>query len=158
MTELMALSRPTLVCLLQSGDEIALPLRVNGVGPVEYHRATITAVEDDEPNRIIRINFYVGSLDHSGSQDAKPGNLMHLLTAVDESRDPVYVAGTDLWKWEGVWVDDPDGGGKVQLIRAVRGPHPEDGHEILALVVEDGQSQRKPVLMDLTGGLFCEWD
>jgi len=24
--------------------------------------------------------------------------------------------------------------------------------------VEDGQQQRRPVFLELTGGLFCDWD
>ena len=37
-----------------------------------------------------------------------------------------------VWKWIGTLVNDPDGNGKVQILEIVRGPHPQDGHEILA--------------------------
>lgn len=150
-------SRPTLVSLFQSGDVIALPLQRNGIGPVEYHLATITALEDDEPNRRIRMTFHVPSFDRTGTQDVKPGNLMHRMTATDESREPVYVAAPDLWKWEGLWISDPSGDGKLQIIRAEHAPSPDDGHEVLALLLSDGQKQRA-ILMELTGGLFCDWD
>ncbi|MEH3129121.1 MAG: hypothetical protein PGN27_04060 [Mycolicibacterium neoaurum] len=157
MADLVALSRPTLVCLLQSGDEIAIPVQVNGAGSVEYHRATITEVVDDEPNLRIRITFHISAIDHEGSKDESPGNLVHRLTAVSDGREPVYVAATDLWKWAGMTIDDPIDTGKVKIIAAVRGPHPQEGHEILALVVEEVNGNRKPVFMELNSGLFCEW-
>ena len=149
-------SRPTLVSLLRSGDEIALPIQRNGVGPVEYHRATITALEDDEENRHVRMTLYMPSLDSAATNGVKPGDLVHRLTDVNDSRYPAYVRATDLWKWEGAMIDDPDGNEKVRIIRAVRGPHPDDGHEILALVVENRQQQRRPIFVELTGGMFCE--
>src|SRR6185312_13914770 len=68
-------SRPTLVSLLRSGDEIALPIQRNGVGPVEYHRATITALEDDEENRHVRMTLYMPSLDSAATNGVKPGDL-----------------------------------------------------------------------------------
>ncbi|WAC92219.1 hypothetical protein [Mycobacterium sp. Aquia_213] len=143
--------------LFQSGDEIALPIQRNGVGPVEYHLATITALEDDEPNRRIRMTFNIPAFDRIGTQDVRPGDLMHRMTATDDSRDPVYVAARDLWKWEGLMISDPDGNGRVRILRTERGPHPSDSHEILALVVEDEQHQRRPIFVEMTGGLFCEW-
>jgi hypothetical protein len=151
-------SRPTLTSLLQSGDEIALPIQINGSGPAEFYRGTITALEDDEPNRRIHMTVYVPSLDTTATNPVKPGELVHRLTAADDSRHPVYVAARDLWKWEGLSIRDPDGGGWVQLIGAERGPHPNDGHEILALVVEGEQRQRWPVFVEMTGGLFSEWN
>lgn len=47
-------------------------------------------------------------------------------------------------------INDPAGDGKVRIIRAVRGPHPNDGHEVIAIVVEDGLQQRRRVLLKLT--------
>jgi hypothetical protein len=37
----------------------------------------------------------------------------------------------------------------------VRGPHPQDRHEILALVVWDGQ-QHRPIFSELTGSMVSE--
>jgi hypothetical protein len=65
------------------------------------------------------------------------------------------VPATEYWKWIGNLVNDPDGDGKVQVLEVVRGPHPQDGHEILALVVWDGQ-KRRPVLSELTGSMVFE--
>jgi hypothetical protein len=124
------LARPALVCLLAEGDDIFLPIHINGVGPVEYHRATVTGLEDDEPNRRIRMTVRFHSLDRKATNEVKPGDLVHRVI---------------------------DGNGKVRIIRAARGPHPEDGRELLALVVEDGQQQRRPIFLEPTGGMFCEW-
>jgi hypothetical protein len=55
-------------------------------------------------------------------------------------------------------IDDPDGNGKVRIIRAERGPHPDDGHEIVALVAEDRHQNRRPILMEITRGMFCEFN
>lgn len=152
-------SRPTLVSLLQSGDEIAHLIRTSLSAPPEFYRATVMALEDDEPNRRMRMMLYVPALDTSATNPVKPGELVHRLSPIEEGREPVYVAARDLWKWEGLRINDPAGGdGKVQLVRAQRGPHPQDGREILALVVEDQFGQRRAVGMELTGGLFCEWD
>lgn len=43
-------------------------------------------------------------------------------------------------------------------IRAERGPHPDDGHEIVALVAEDRHQNRRPILMEITRGMFCEFN
>lgn len=152
------LARPCLVCLLAEGDDILLPIQRNGVGPVEHHRATVTRLEDDEPNRRIRMTVRIHSLDTTATNEVKPGDLLHRVIDGNDPQSHAYVRATDLWKWEGLIMDDPDGNGKVRLIRAVRGPHPTYEHEILALVVEDGQQQRRPVFLELTGGLFCDWD
>jgi hypothetical protein len=157
MTGLPAPARPALVCLLAEGDEIMLPIQRNGVGPVEHHRATVMRLEDDEPNRRIRMTVHFQSLDTTATNDVKPGDLVHRVIDGNDPQSLVYVRATDLWKWEGGMIDDPDGNRKVRIIRAVPGPHPGDGHEILALVVEDGQRQRRPIFVDLTGGMFCEW-
>jgi hypothetical protein len=144
---------------MRGGDEIAMPIQLNGVGPVEHQRATITALDDDEPNGCIRMAVHLHSLGQDGVQDVKPGDLVHRLTDVEESRYPVFVRAPELWKWAGALIDDPDGGGdKVRIVGCVRGPHPEDGHEILAMVVEDRAGQRRPVFMEMTGGMFCEGD
>jgi hypothetical protein len=150
-------TRPTLTSLLQSGDEIALQLQTSPSRPAEFHRVTVTAMEDDEPNRRILMTVHVPSVGSTVTNPVKPGDLVHRLTATDESREPVYVAAPELWKWEGLRITDPNGNGRVQLIRAQRGPHPEDGREILALVVEDEQGQRRPIYVEMTGGLFCDW-
>jgi hypothetical protein len=153
------LARPCLVCLLAQGDEILAPIqRSTASAPVEYHRATVTGLEDDEPNRRIRMTVRLHSLDRTETNEVKPGDLVHRVIDGNDPHSRAYVRAIDLWKWEGVIMDDPDGNGKVRLIRAVRGPHPDDGHEILALVVEDGLQQRRPILLELTGGMFCEWN
>jgi hypothetical protein len=151
------LARQALVCLLAEGDDIFLPIQINGVWPVEYHRATVTGLEDDEPNRRIRMTVRFHSLDRKATNEVKPGDLMHRVIDGNDPHSLVYVRAIDLWKWEGGMIDDPDGNGKVRIIRAARGPHPEDGRELLALVVEDGQQQRRPIFLELTGGMFCEW-
>jgi hypothetical protein len=151
-------TRPTVASLLQSGDKIALEVQTSFTGPTEYYLATITALEDDEPNRRINITPHIPALGQTATNPVKPGEMMRRLTDADDGREPVYVAARDLWKWEGLRINDPDGGdGKVQLMRAQRGPHPQDGHEILALVIEDQFGQRRAVGMEMTGGLFCEW-
>lgn len=35
---------PALVFLLAQGDDILLPVQINPVGPIEYHRATVTGL------------------------------------------------------------------------------------------------------------------
>lgn len=154
----LTLARPCLVCLLAENDDILLPIQHNGVGSVEHHRATVTRLEDDEPNRRIRMTVRIHDLGTTVTNDVKPGDLIHRVLDGNDPQSQAYVRAADLWKWEGLIMDDPDGNGKVKLIRAVRGPHPGDGHEILALVVEDGQQQRRPVCLEMTGGLFCEWN
>jgi hypothetical protein len=151
------LSRPTLINLIAEGDDILLPVQINAVGPVEYHRATVTRLEDDEPNRRIRMTVHVHSLDKTATNDVKPGDLIHRVNNGNDPQTLVYVRATDLWKWEGAVIDDPDGNGKVRIIRAERGPHPNDGHQIVALVVEDAHRNRRPIFMENTGGLFCEF-
>lgn len=152
-----ALARPVFVSLLAESDNVLLPIQINGVGPVEYHRANVTRLEDDEPNRRIRMTVRFHSLDRTATNEVKPGDLVHRVVDDNDPQSLVYVRAADLWKWEGAMIDDPAGDGKVRIIRAVRGPHPNDGHEILAMVVEDGQQQRRPVFLELTGGMFCEW-
>jgi hypothetical protein len=151
------LAREARVCLPAEGDDIFLPIQINGVGPVEYHRATVTGLEDDEPNRRIRMTVRFHSLDRKATNEVKPGDLVHRVIDGNDPHSLVYVRAIDLWKWEGGMIDDPDGNGKVRIIRAARGPHPEDGRELLALVVEDGQQQRRPIFLEPTGGIFCEW-
>jgi hypothetical protein len=73
----------------------------------------------------------------------------------DDPRDIVIVPATDYWKWIGTLVNYPDGNGKVQNLEVVRGPHPQDGDEILALVVWDGQ-QRRPIFSEPTGSMVSE--
>jgi hypothetical protein len=153
-----SLARPTLICLIAEGDDIFLPVLINGVGPVEHHGATVTRLEDDEPNRVIRMTVHFHSLDKTATNDVKPGDLVHRVVDGNDPQTYAFVPATDLWKHEGAVIDDPDGNGKVRIIRAVRGPHPKDGHEIVALVVEDAHKNRRPILMEKTGGLFCEFN
>jgi hypothetical protein len=158
MTGLPIPSRPTLVCLIADGDGILLPIQRNGVGPVEHHRATVTRLEDDEPNRRIRMTVRIDAFDTTATNDVKPGELVHRVNDGNDPQSAAYVRAADLWKWEGALIDDPDGNGKVRIIRAERGPHPQEDHrEILALVVEAGQQQRRPIFVEMTGGMFCEW-
>lgn len=149
-------SRPTLVCLIAEGDDILFPIQRNGVGQVEHHRATVTRLEDDEPNRRIRMTVRIHAFDRTVTKDVKPGNLMH---RVDDGNDPqsaAYVRAADMWKWEGAFIDDPDGNGKVRFLRAEHAPDPETGDKVVALLVDDGQ-QQKAILIALTGGMFCDW-
>lgn len=152
------LARPTLVCLLAQGDDILLPIQIDGVGPVQHHRATVIRLEDDEPHRRILMTVRFHLFDRTAANEVKPGDLVHRVVDGNDAQELVYVSATDLWKWEGAMIDDPGGKGKVRIIRAVRGPHPGDGHEILAMVVEDGQQQRRPIFLELSGGMFCEWN
>jgi hypothetical protein len=131
------LARPTLLCLVAQGDDIFLPVQLNGVGPAEYHRATVTRLEDDKPDRRIRMTVRFHSLDKTATNEVKPGDLVHRVVDGNDPQTLAYVPATDLWKWEGAMIDDPDGNGKVGIIRAERGPHPDDGHEIVAPVAED---------------------
>ena len=80
------LARPCLVCLLAEGDDILLPIQRNGVGPVEHHRATVTRLEDDEPNRRIRMTVRIHSLDTTATNEVKPGDLLHRV--IDGKRPP----------------------------------------------------------------------
>jgi hypothetical protein len=153
-----ALAHPVLVCLLAEGDDVLLPVEINGVGPVEYHRATVMGFQDDEPKRLIRMTVRFHSLGRTITNEVKPGDLVHRVIGGNDPRGLVYVRAIDIWKWEGGMIDDPDGNGKVQVIRVVRGPHPQDGREIVALVVEDEQQQRRPIFLELTGGMFHEWN
>jgi hypothetical protein len=153
-----SLARPTLICLIAEGDDIFLPVLINGVGPVEYHGATVTRLEDDEPNRVIRMTAVFQSLDKTATNDVKPGDLVHRVVDGNDPQTIAYVRATDLWKWEGATLNDPDGDGTVRLIRAVRGPHPKDGREIVALVVEDTDKNRRPIFVETTGGMFCEFN
>jgi hypothetical protein len=153
------LARPTLVNLIAEGDDILLPIQRNGVGPVEYQRATVRRLEDDEPNRRILMTVRVHAFDTTATNPVKPGDLIHRVLDGNDPQSAAYVRAADLWKWEGGMIDDPDGNGKVRIIRAERGPHPQEDHrEILGLVVEDGQKQRRPIFVEMTGGMFCEWN
>ena len=95
--------------------------------------ATVIRLEDDEPHRRIRITVRFHSLDKAATNEVKPGELVHRLADVNDPHDLVYVPAADLWKWIGATIDDPDSDGKIRIIEVVRGPHPQDGHEILAL-------------------------
>ena len=37
-------------------------------------------------------------------------------------------------------------------------PRPDDRHEIVALVAEDRRPNRRPILMEITRGMFCEFN
>jgi hypothetical protein len=80
---------------------------------------------------------------------------------VADGNDPqtvAFVPAADLWKWEGATLNDPEGDGKVCLIAALRRSHSKDGREIVALVVENEYKQRRPILIETTGGMFFEFN
>ncbi|BBC67286.1 hypothetical protein MMRN_41820 [Mycobacterium marinum] len=152
-------SHPTLVCLVLIGDEVAIPIqpiREDGVHPVEYFRGQVTALGDDEPNRQINMQVRFPDLKQTMNHGVKPGDLVHRLNDIDESRFPVYVRGVDLWKFEGLWLNDPERAGQVQLVRVDRGPHPDDGREILGMEIEDSQGQRRRIFTELDSGMVVE--
>lgn len=152
------LVRPTLICLTAEGDDVYVPVLLNAVGPVEHHRATVLRLEDDEPNRLIRMTVRIHSFDQTATNEVKPGDLVHRAVDGNDPQTIAYIPATDLWKWEGGTFNDPSGMGAFRLIRAVRGPHPDDGHEIIALVVEDEHHQRRPILLETTGGMLSEFN
>jgi hypothetical protein len=92
------LARPTLVCLIAEGDDIFLPLLINGIGPAEHHRATVTRLDDDEPNRRIRMTVRFHSLDKTATNEVKPGDLVHRVIDGNDPQTYAYVPATDLWK------------------------------------------------------------
>ena len=98
------------------------------------------------------------SLDKTATNGVKPGDLVHRVADGNDPQTIAYVPAPKLWKWEGAMIDNPDGDGRVRIIRAVRGPHLKDGHEIVALVVEDTDKNRRPIFIETTGGMFCEFN
>lgn len=135
-----------------------LPIQRNGVGPVEHHGATVLRLEDDEPNRRIRMTVHIHDLDMTATKPVKPGDLVHRVYDGNDPHSAVYVRAVELWKWEGALIDDPGGNGKVRIIRAEHAPDPKTGKEVLALLVQGNQQPAKAILIDLAGGMFCEWD
>ncbi|MDI3312944.1 MAG: hypothetical protein QJR12_01250 [Mycobacterium sp.] len=140
--------------MLQTGDKISIPVQSDGIQSVGQY-ATITALEDDEPNRRIRIIAKIDATGETLTIAVKPSHEFDRLTKDDDLREVVIVPATDYWKWIGTHVNDPQTGQRVQIIEVVPGPHPEDNHEILAIVVWDGQ-KRRALFSELTGSMVFE--
>lgn len=140
--------------LLRVGDDISIPIQSDGMRSIGY-RATVNVLEDDEPNRRIQITAHIHKTDETRTLEVKPSDTFDRIVQDDDTREVVMVSATDYWKWIGTHVNDPHSGQRVQIIEVVKGPHPEDGHEILAMVVWDGQ-KRRPLFSELTGHFVFE--
>lgn len=92
------LARPALVSLFTEGDDIFLPVQVNGLGPAEHHRATVTRLEDDEPNWRIRMTVRFHSPDTTVTNEVKPGDLVHRVVDDNDPQSLIYVPAPQLWK------------------------------------------------------------
>jgi len=137
--------RPTMVRLLQVGDTI----RVSPPGGDCW--ATITALHDDEPNRVIHIDVTT----ERGKQitaDAAPGHKFDRLAEPDDTRETVMVEATDFWKWIGTHINHPNTGQRVMVMDVRPARHPDDNREIVAIAVAQGPV----VFFERTGHLVFE--
>ncbi|MFZ3303671.1 MAG: hypothetical protein WA227_08605 [Mycobacterium sp.] len=117
--------------------------------------ATVTALEDDEPNRSIRVTAHIHKTDETKTFEVKPGDTFDRLAHANDLRQTVMVLAPEFWKWIGTHFNDPKTGQRVQIIEVVRAPHPDDGREILAMVVSDGQ-KRHPIYWEQSGKMVVE--
>ncbi|MCA2255705.1 hypothetical protein JF710_21230 [Mycobacterium intracellulare] len=113
--------------------------------------ATITALHDDEPNRVIHIDVTT----ERGKQitaDAAPGHKFDRLAEPDDTRETVMVEATDYWKWIGAHINHPNTGQRVMVMDVRRVQHPQEHRPILAIVVANGPL----VFSELTGHFVFE--
>ena len=73
-----------------------------------------------------------------GDINAAPGDKFNRLAQPDNVRETVIVEATDYWKWIGTHVNHPNTGQRVMVMDVRPAQHPEDGREIVAIVVSNG--------------------
>jgi hypothetical protein len=111
---------PSRVCrqaarLLRVGDEISVPIQSDGMRSIG-NVAMITALEDDEPNRRIRVTAHIHKTEETKTFEVKPGDTFDRLAHADDLRQTVMVLASEFWKWIGTHFNDP----KTGRARAVR--------------------------------------
>jgi hypothetical protein len=99
--------------------------------------ATITALDDDEPNRRIRITVKVDATGEVFTIDTSPDDQFDRPHDAD-SREAVLVDATDYWKWIGTHVNHPKTGRRVVVMDVRPAQHPKDGRTIVAIVPANG--------------------
>jgi len=116
--------------------------------------ATVIRLEDDEPHRRIRITVRFHSLDKTATNEVKPGELVHRLADVNDPHDLVYVAAAAF------------GSGSVPLSTIPTATARSGSWKLCADPIRrtdtkflpwDGQ-QRRPICVEITGGMFCDWN
>ena len=61
---------------------------------VEHHKATVTRLEDDQPNRRIRITVRIHALDTTPTNDLKLGDVVHRVIDGNDPQSAAYVRGS----------------------------------------------------------------
>jgi hypothetical protein len=131
--------------LLLVGDTI----RVSAPSGVCW--ATITALDDDEPNRRIRITARTDTTGETVTVDVAPGDKFDRQHDADP-HETVIVEATDFWKWIGTHINHPNTGQRVRITDVRPAQHPKDGREIVTIVVANGPL----IFSERTGHLVFE--
>lgn len=139
--------RLTTARLLQVGDIIS----VSAPGDT-MHMVTITALDDDEPNRRILITVRNDETCRTGTVNAAPGDKFDRLAQPEDLRETVIVDAADYWKWMSTHITHPNTGHRVMVRDVQRAQHPKDGREIVAIVPANGPL----VFSERTGHLVFE--
>ena len=136
---------PTTVRLLLVGDTISVS------APSGVCWATIAALDDDEPNRRIRITARTDTTGETVTVDAAPGDKFDRQHDADP-RETVIVEATDFWKWIGTHINHPNTGQRVRITDVQPARHPKDRSEIVMIVVANGPL----IFFERTGHLVFE--
>ena len=108
------LPRPTAVRSLRKGDQILAQ-----IGPGEYVRGTVTALEEHEKSRIITIH---GVLDNGEpiTKKSRPGEMVDRIAQPTDpvpGTESVMVHADEMWKWLDVEMNDPEGSGEKFILK-----------------------------------------
>jgi hypothetical protein len=89
------------------------------------HVVTITALDDDEPNRRILIRVRNDATRQIGDINAAPGDKFDRHGHDNDVRETVMVDATDYWKWIGAHINHPKTGQRVMVVDVRSTQHPE---------------------------------
>lgn len=137
--------RRTRVRELRPGDQIVVPTE----GTVGGIRGVVTDLQENEDDRLITINGEVDDGEGLFYHDAPPNEFVaRLLLPGDPipGTETIMVKGSELWKWIGEPLNDPNGSGeKYTILTFRRISDPETGEPLVEIRMQSQTNRMKQV-------------